>query len=188
MTELYRLHKTRLELREHHRPADGERLGRFLDSEQHSRRPFASSGVGANIDFVDVTERDVEAIPGGNLRVPRGEFVAVWAAAERNMGDDPTDWYAAGVAVTCRWLAAATVRPATGRWYVQWAPVTKRTGSAYEELVEAECLAAEALLTRRPIPRWLLGRRGWIEGIVATFRWAWQRSAEAPLAAAVRAD
>ena len=137
--------------------------------------------------MVDVTDQDVAAIPVGNLRVPRGDFVAVWAAAERELGQVPGDWYAAGVAVTCRWLAAATVRPASGRWYLQWAPVTSRTGSAHEELIEAEYLAAEVLLLRRPVPAWLADRPRWIEGIVDTFRWAWRREADAPLVAAVRA-
>jgi hypothetical protein len=137
---------------------------------------------------MDVTDRDVAAIPVGSVRVPRREFVAVWLAAERHVSNDPTDWYGAGVVIACRWLAGATVRPATGRWYVQWAPITKRTGRPYEELVEAECLAAEALLFRRPVPRWLANRPGWLEGIVDTFRWAWRRDADAPPAAAVRTD
>jgi hypothetical protein len=127
---------------------------------------FASSVPRASIECMDVTDGDVAAIPAGNLHVPRGEFVAVWTAVEQHLAENPTDWYAAGVAITCRWLANATVRPAAGRWYRQWAPVTKRSGSAYEELIEAECLATETLLLRRPVPRWLLGRTGWLEAIV----------------------
>lgn len=130
---------------------------------------------------MDVTERDVEAIPVGTVRLPRGEFAALWVSAERHVADHPQDWYGAGVVITCRWLGGATVRPAAGAWYVQWAPVTKRTGSPYAEVVEAECIAAEALLMRRPVPSWLAGRPGWLEGIVGTFRWAWRRDAEAPL-------
>lgn len=132
---------------------------------------------------MDVTEQDVTAIPVGNLRVSVGEFAAVWAAAERRVVEDPADWYFLGVAVTCRWMARATVRPVSGPWYVQWAPVTKRKGFAYEELIEAECLAADGLLHRRPVPRWLLARPGWAEAIVDTFggrgsvphprHWAW---------------
>ena len=38
-----------------------------------------------------------------NLRVPRNEFVAAWALAEE-LADD--NWYAAGVAKTCRWVLA----------------------------------------------------------------------------------
>lgn len=134
---------------------------------------------------MDVTDRDVAEIPARNLHVPRGEFAAVWTAAERAIRQEPNDWYAIGVAVTCRWMARATVRPASGRWYVQWAPATKRTASAYEELIEAECVAADALLHRRPIPRWLLARPGWAEAIVDTLGWAWRRSAPAPMSTAV---
>jgi hypothetical protein len=39
-------------------------------------------------------------------------------------------------------------------------------------LIEAECLAAERLLARRPVPPTLARRPGWIEGIVATLQWA----------------
>jgi hypothetical protein len=127
---------------------------------------------------VEVTEADVARIPRANLRVPQAEFVAVWAAAEQQCA---ADWYAAGVVVTCRWLATATVRPATGRPYVAYAPVTGRTAYAYEELIEAEYLAAERLDLRRPRPRWLAERPGWVEGIGATLRWAWRHNGPAPI-------
>jgi hypothetical protein len=127
---------------------------------------------------VEVTEADVARIPQTNLRVPRAEFVAVWAAAEQRCA---ADWYAAGVAVTCRWLATATVRPATGRPYVAYAPVTGRTARAYEELIEAEYLAAERLDLRHPRPQWLAERPGWVEGIAATLRWAWRRTGPPPI-------
>lgn len=139
----------------------------------------------ATIGRVDVTEQDVAAIPVGNLRAPIGEFVAVWATAERRVAEAPADWYVLGVAVTCRWMARATVRPASGSWYVQSAPVTKRTACAYEELIEAEYLAADAMLHRRPVPRWLLARPGWAQSIVDTLNWAWRRTAAAPLSAPV---
>lgn len=167
-------------MRVHQRPAYCERLGGFLDGQQDPRG-FALSDTDDTIGLVDVTDRDVAAIPVGNLRVPRGEFVAVWLAAEREFGRVPGDWYAAGVAVTCRWLAVAAVRPASGPWYVQWAPVTSRSSAAHEELIEAEYVAAEALLARRPVPGWLADRPHWAEGIVDTLRWAWRREAGAPL-------
>ena len=75
---------------------------------------------GVTLDRVRVTEADVARVPVGNLRVPRAEFGAVWSAAEqrdREQGErGVTDWYPAGVAVTCRWLAGATVvrRPGAG--------------------------------------------------------------------------
>ena len=136
------------------------------------------SGSGVTLLVVDVTEADIAKIPPRNLRIRRAEFVAVWVAAERLGG---SDWYAAGVAVTCRWLARATVRPATGPWYLAWAPVTERSDLAFEELIEAEYIEAEKLDMRRPRPGWLLGRPGWSEGICATLRWAWCRTGPVPL-------
>lgn len=63
---------------------------------------------------VEPTARMLEDIPRGNLRVPRSEFAAVWAEAERlcdeeKRGGPGGGWYAAGVAHTCRWIAGASV-------------------------------------------------------------------------------
>jgi hypothetical protein len=134
---------------------------------------------------MDVTEEDVARIPRRTLRVPQGEFVAVWIAAERHQDDQArrgvADWYGAGVLVTCRWLANATVRPVSGPWRKEPAPISRRQAGAYEELIEAECLAAEKLLIRRQ--RWMAYRPGWVEGILATLCWAWRRSGPAPIEA-----
>jgi len=54
---------------------------------------------------------------------------------------------------------------------------------AYEELIEAEFLAAEQLAWRRP--DLVEHRPGWCEGIAATLRWAWRRNGPAPLPSAV---
>src|SRR6266496_2119403 len=82
-----------------------------------------------------------------NLRVPRAEFAAVWAAAEAHQEEQArrqvADWYGAGVVMTCRWVAGATVRPANGPWRPARSPVTERLNQAYEELIEAEYFAAE---------------------------------------------
>ncbi|MCO1657875.1 hypothetical protein [Pseudonocardia humida] len=117
-----------------------------------------------------VTEYDVTRIPGGNLRVSRSEFAAVWAAAEHRDASG-VDWYAGGVVDTCRWLAGRSVRrPATGR-----------TGIAYEERIEDESVAAESLAVRRPD---LVGLQpGWCEGVRATLRWAWRRDGGPPVSA-----
>ncbi|WP_219419976.1 hypothetical protein [Pseudonocardia nigra] len=132
---------------------------------------------------MEVTENDIKRIPVGNLRVPRAEFAAVWAAAElldQQQGDrGVTDWYAAGVAVTCEWIAGAVVRTRNGRRFLAYSPVTNRTVTAYEELIEAEYLAAELLDVRRP--DLLEHRPGWCEAIRATLRWAWRRSGPPPL-------
>ena len=127
---------------------------------------------------MEVTEADTARIPSTNVRVPRAKFVAVWTAAERGVSQD---WYALGVAMTCRWLATATVRSASGRWYQAYAPVTKRSARAYEKLIEAEYLAAEKLDMRRPRPAWVQRRPGWIEGVCATLRWAWRRIGPPPI-------
>jgi hypothetical protein len=116
---------------------------------------------------VEVTEVDVARIPVGNLRVPRAELVAVWAAAERLDEEQGargvTDWYAAGVAITCRWMAAAVVRPPSGPRRLARSPVSRRTTIAHEELIEAEFLAAELLDVRRP--ELLVSRPGWCEAV-----------------------
>ncbi len=130
---------------------------------------------------MDVTADDVAKIPRSNLRVPRDGFGAFWSAAERYSDEHPTDWYSAGVIETCRWLATATVRPKNGPRRPARAPVTHRSARAYEELIEAEFLAAEKLDMRRPRPNWLQNRPGWSEAIAATLRWAWRGSGPPPL-------
>ena len=137
---------------------------------------------------MEVTEKDVERIPVRNLRVPLDEFVAVWAAAERRNTEQAergmTDWYAGGVTVTCRWMARAVVRPASGPRHLARPPVSRHDERAYEELIEAEYLAAELLDVRRPD---LVGSRpGWCEAIRTTLRWAWRRSGEPPIVAPAR--
>ena len=139
---------------------------------------FALSVRAGTLLCVEVIEADIVRIPPGNLRVPRAEFVAVWVAAERRCAGE---WYAAGVALTCRWIGGAVVRAFDGRLAPARAPVTKRTARAYEELIQAEYLAAEALDQRRPRPWWLDERAGWIEGVCATLRWAWIRSGPPPI-------
>lgn len=132
-----------------------------------------------------MTEADIARVPVGNLRVPRAEFVAVWAAAEQLCHDQGrrgvTDWHAAGVAVTCEWLATAVVRARSDRSYPSRSPVTRRTTRAYEELIEAEYLAAEKLALRHPQPEWLAAQPGWSEAVCATLRWAWRHAGPPPL-------
>ena len=144
----------------------------------------------ATLELVEVTEHDIARIPVRNLRVPLDEFVRVWAAAESRGAEQGargvSDWYTAGVSVTCAWLAGAIVRTSTGRRYVARSPVTRRTATAYEELIEAEYLAAELLDTRQP--RLVETRPGWCEGIRATLRWAWRRSGPPPIDVAASAQ
>jgi hypothetical protein len=142
---------------------------------------FAFSFASATIEGVEVTAHDVGKIPAGNIRAPRQEFAALWAAAEQYQREHPLDWYGAGVVVTCRWLAEAIVRPANGHPHPARSPVTERTRGATPELIEAEYVAAEKLDMRQPRPAWLRDRLGWIEAVCATFRWAWAHTGPAPL-------
>ncbi len=141
----------------------------------------------ATLGAVDVTTREVEAIPRENLKVPRGEFVAVWREAERlcdeRKGGRPGGgWYAAGVAITCRWIATASVvfnYPHGPRSQPAFAPITQRTARAHEELIEAECLAAEREAIRHP--NGIESEPGWLEAVVATLNWVWRGSGVPPL-------
>jgi len=138
------------------------------------------SGPRVTIEGMELTGRDFDRIPPRNLRVPVVEFARLWLAAERQYDQDRS-WSTFGVVQTCRWLATATVRPADGQCYLADAPVTNRFGQAHEETIEAEALAAEVLLFRRPVAPWLLERPGWLLSVVKTLAWAWHRSGVPPL-------
>lgn len=131
---------------------------------------------------MDVTAAVVARVPVQNVRVPAGEFGAVWAAAEHRSASQAargiTDWYAGGVVLTCRWLAGAVVTDRTGRRRLPRSPVTERIVTAYEELIEAEYVAAETLDIARP--DLVEFRPGWCDGIRATLRWAWRCNGPAP--------
>lgn len=133
--------------------------------------------------LVEVTAAALDRVPVGNIRVPRADFGVVWTAAEarsrREAAQGVTDWYAGGVVATCRWLAEAVVTDRTGRRELPYSPATDRCVRAYEELIEAEYLAAEGLDLSRP--DLLRHRPGWCEGIRATLRWAWRCNGPAPL-------
>jgi hypothetical protein len=130
-----------------------------------------------------VTGADEGAVPPGNLRVPRRDFLAVWTFASERADEQAsrgvTDWYAGGVATTCRWLATAPSRLPNGLVNPTPAPATRRTALAYEELIEEEFLAAERLAETRP--DLVDSRPGWCEGVLATLRWAWRREGPAPM-------
>lgn len=130
---------------------------------------------------MDVTEPDVTGIPIGNLRVPREEFVIVWREAARLSEQQgqrgELDWYCGAVAVTCRWMAAAPLHSPHGDDLTR-SPATRVRSLAFEELIEAEYLAAQNLEQRRAD---LAARSGWCEGVRATLRWAWRRNGPPPL-------
>lgn len=130
----------------------------------------------------------VDAIPRRNIRRSREDFAALWRAAERSQEIDNT-WRGAGVTMTCRWIAQATARPAEGRPYMARSPVTSRAVLAYEELIEAELLAAEKMAIHPPA--WLDSQPGWLDAVIATLNWAWMARGDPPvrfLSAAAGAD
>lgn len=151
------------------------------------RRRIAPFGVQflsdrrVTMDPMELTGRDFDRIPRGNVRVPVVEFARLWLTAERALDAEPTNWTYFGVAQTCRWLACGTVRRADGRTRQADAPITNRFGLAHEETIEAETLAAEVLLHRRPQPEWLASQPGWLPAVVATLEWAWRRNGVPPL-------
>lgn len=119
----------------------------------------------------------LDGIPPDNVTIPLREFARGWFAAEQ-LHDDRvargvSDWYGAAVVVTCRWLARATVRPETGPWYSERAPITHRTRMTHPEYVQEEAFEAQAVSGRRNKQSWLLARPGWLEGVLDTFDWAW---------------
>ena len=133
---------------------------------------------------VEVTAEHIAEVPAGNLRVPREEFAAVWVRAE-TLHDQRTarqisDWYSAGVVATCRWLARATICPATGPSHPARSPITGHT-EAHQSLIEAEYIEAARWALCQPQPTWLEQRPGWIEGIEATLLWAWHHHRDPPL-------
>lgn len=157
-----------------------------MASTSDRREGLRSDGATAHPGGVELTAADVSRVPGEHLHVGREQFAALWAAAERHHDEQVrrqvADWYAYGVVATCRWMATVTVRPDRGPWHLPRSPVTERTKPASPELIEAECLAAQVLAMTRPVPRWLEARPGWVEGIVATFDWAWRRNGVPPIA------
>ncbi|MEU8639105.1 hypothetical protein AB0C38_43520 [Amycolatopsis sp. NPDC048633] len=129
---------------------------------------------------MELTGRDFDLIPHGNVRVPVATFARLWLAAEE-LYDRELTWSAFGVVMTCRWLATATVRSSDGRTYLAPAPITRRSACAIAETIEPEALAAAKLLDRRPVPTWLEERPGWLLAIHQTFEWAWYRSGNPPI-------
>jgi hypothetical protein len=127
---------------------------------------------------MEVTAQLVGSIPRGNIRVPPTEFVLLWRLAEHLAESGRVDWYVAGVAATCRWLACAAVPSILGGWEPAWAPITRRSGMAHEESIAAELMAAEVAAIRNSGGN---GRPGWLEGTLTTVRWAWGGSTKAPL-------
>lgn len=86
---------------------------------------------------------------------------------------------------TCRWLAGAPHRTSWGLVQPAAAPVTRTRVAAYEELIEAECLAVASLTAAAGPGR---GPSGVGEGIRATLWWAWRGEGPPPLGLPHQAD
>ncbi|MEU7811836.1 hypothetical protein [Pseudonocardia sp. NPDC049154] len=130
-----------------------------------------------------VGARHLSSIPTGNLRVGREAFAELWLAAEAQAEQSAslgqTDWVAGGVAMTCRWLAGASVE-FNGRRRLPLSPIMHGSRPAFEELIEAEYLAVVSM-EAQPLEQRLYGDRpGYVEAVAATLRWAWRRSGPVP--------
>jgi hypothetical protein len=133
------------------------------------------SVAGVTLDGVEVTAEHVAKVPDENLRVPLGEFGAVWTRAE-HLGHrpGPDDDYLIGVLRTCRWLADQPVPSILPKRVAEMprSPLTRRLQRPMPETIESELLAA----CSRPGPRAQLA-----QGVAATLRWAWRGKGRPPL-------
>ncbi|MCF7552611.1 hypothetical protein [Pseudonocardia sp. WMMC193] len=131
-----------------------------------------------------MSERDLERIPAGNIRVPVREFGLLWQSAEdraREQSDrGVTDWAAGEVAATCRWLARASTEFPKGTLRPQSSPIRRISALAYEELIEAEYLSAETVAARTPPAPLVASRPGYVEAVRQTLGWAWRGWAACP--------
>jgi hypothetical protein len=133
------------------------------------------SVVGRILDGMEVSVEAVAKVPGENLRVPRADFGALWAVAER-LGERPAtgDKYLVGVVFTCRWLARQPVwSTIINQWEIPAAPLTRRWHSAMPETIDEEYLAAAATAPEFERER--------ARGVMATLEWTWHGSGRPPL-------
>jgi hypothetical protein len=130
---------------------------------------------------MDPTNSEAVPIASENIRVPRKEFLAVWDAAIRREAElaeeGVTDWAAAAVAATCRWMAAVPMRTALCGGLPR-SPVTLQGCRARDELIEAEWRAAQTDDRFAPL---LAARPGWPDAVRSTFRWAWTGQGPPPV-------
>jgi hypothetical protein len=94
---------------------------------------------------VEVTARDVDRIPRGNLMMPQCDFVAVWAEAERlsdkleSRGNQKLVRHGGRNYVPA---VGYRDRPVDSGWHAPGlhTPVSGRSAAALEELIEQEVL------------------------------------------------
>jgi hypothetical protein len=112
---------------------------------------------------VQVSARDLARVPVTNLRVSRGEFGEQWIVAERRCDEQAeqgvTDWYAAGIAATCEWLATAVVRPASEPHHPAYSPGTgRRRGRRSARAVRPRALRPGHVWSSCSMPASVVGR------------------------------
>jgi hypothetical protein len=131
-----------------------------------------------------VTDRDIAAIPARNLRVSREVFGEFWREAEAYSAAETAagrpSWRAGGWVIACRWVACSTTE-VNGRRSLALRPITGGTPVAYEELIEAEYVAAEILAAKDPATRRYADRPGYVEAVCAVLRWVWRRNGPRPV-------
>lgn len=131
-----------------------------------------------------MTDRDIAKIPARNLRVSRevfGEFwreVEAFAAAETARGASTSR--TAGLVLTCRWVARSTT-DVNGRRFLAIRPIVSGDHLAYEELIEAEYIAAETALVRGSETGRFANKPGYVESVCAVLRWVWRRNGPRPV-------
>lgn len=132
-----------------------------------------------------MTDGDIARIPAGNLAVSREAFGRLWreveacAEAEAETGMGTSTAQTAGMVLTCRWLARATME-VNGRRFLAVRPVGRGSPLAYPELIEAEYVAAESAMERGPRGRPSHVMPGYLESVCAVLRWAWRRNGPRP--------
>ena len=138
---------------------------------------------------MELTGSDFDRIRREHLRgVHIPDFARVWLAAEQRAdalkAQGREDGYLTGVVWTCRWIANAGVRydmPVNGRrGGLAPSPISRKSESAYEELIEEEAAQAEVMALRQ---REWPDLPGYIAGVDATFAWTWRRSGRPPIEA-----
>jgi hypothetical protein len=128
---------------------------------------------------MDVSAKLVDGTPRANLHISRTAFAEVWTAAEL-AAHLPGGDYAAGVALTCRWLAGAPAWSSiTNRVEMTSSPVRGREARATPETIAEEYMAAAVEAARGGRPE----RAEFIRGVLATLDWTRNGLRQPPLEA-----
>lgn len=123
--------------------------------------------------WVDARSPVAEATPV-RVRVPPGQFNALYSQANADHDAARDDEYLAGVVVTCRWLAGRPVwSPITRRAELPRSPVLYREVPATPETIDVEYAASLAPQAPRDV--------AYAQGVAATLAWVWAGTGSRPL-------